>query len=681
MKVCIAEKPSVAKDMAQVLGANIRKDGYFEGNNYQITWAFGHLFQLKSPEKYSEKWAGNWNFNNLPILIDEFETELSNDKGIKKQFKIIKSLVEKADVVINCGDAGQEGELIQRWILEKIQSNAIQKRLWISSLTQDAIKEGFNKLYDAVKFDHLFEAGKTRAYCDWLLGMNATRAYTLKYGCGDVFSVGRVQTPTLSMIVKRDEEIENFKPENFYQVKTNFKNKNIDFSYTKDSLSHKFKDKKEAEQLVDEIKNEVLTIQKIDIKESFIKHKQLFDLTSLQIFCSSEFKITGDQTLKSLQSLYEKKYTTYPRTDSRYLTNSLFKDCPRILKQLKSFDHFIQKLDLRNLPCNKMHFDDSKVTDHHAIIPTGIIPNSLNSDEEKIYNVIVLNFIHIFFSQAKQSNTTILATSKNHEFKCEGRQILEKGYLEVFDYFSKNDKILPTFSKNESSSHIPKIEEKTTTPPSQFTDGTLIKLMETAGKIIDDEELKENLKENGIGRPSTRASIIDLLLKRGFIERKKNKLNSTQKGKQLIHCISDETLKSPALTGKWEKKLRKIEKGNLTSKDLIQELNLYIKKLISDLSKVEQKPTQLKNSLGDCPICKKGKIIENKKAFNCNLWKNGCKFTIWKTISSKSISQKTVSEILKNGISTKVKGFTSKSGKKFDACLQLENGKIKFKFN
>jgi DNA topoisomerase-3 len=573
MKLCIAEKPSVAKDLAEILGAKIRHDGYFEGNGYCVTWTFGHLCSLKDPEDYNPNWK-YWKLEDLPIIPAQFGIKIKGDKGVEKQFQTIKVLVAKASEVINCGDAGQEGELIQRWVLLKAQCKVPIKRLWISSLTEEAIKAGFSKLKDSKDFDNLFAAGNSRAVGDWMLGINGTRLYTKKYGKDKlVLSVGRVQTPTLAMIVNRQKEINAFSSEEYWELKTTYRES--EFLCQIDRLKSLEKAKKGLEYLL----NKPFEITSFEQKEGKEGNPRLYDLTSLQVDGNKRFGFGAEQTLNLIQSLYEKKLVTYPRVDTTYLSEDLHPKIPGILGNLKEYQRFTEVLLQKSIPKSKTIFDDKKITDHHAIIPTGIAPSGISMDEQKIYDLICRRFIAVFYPECKVSNTTVLGKVDALIFKATGKQIISLGWREVYEDLKEEkvdeaevkelkkepketeEKILPIFEKGESGPHTPEIHKGKTSPPKYYTEATLLRAMETAGKLVENEEMRELMKENGIGRPSTRANIIETLFKRKYIEKKKKNLIATETGMNLIDTIKSDLLKSPELTGQWEHKLRLIEKG------------------------------------------------------------------------------------------------------------------------
>ena len=589
MKLCIAEKPSVAKDLAEILGAKIRHDGYFEGNGYCVTWTFGHLCSLKDPEDYNPNWK-YWKLEDLPIIPAQFGIKIKGDKGVEKQFQTIKTLVAKASEVINCGDAGQEGELIQRWVLLKAQCKVPIKRLWISSLTEEAIKAGFSKLKDSKDFDNLFAAGNSRAVGDWMLGINGTRLYTKKYGKDKlVLSVGRVQTPTLAMIVNRQKEINAFSSEEYWELKTSYRE--TEFLCQIDRLKSEEKAKKGLEYLL----NKPFGITSFEQKEGKEGNPRLYDLTSLQVDGNKRFGFGAEQTLNLIQSLYEKKLVTYPRVDTTYLSEDLHPKIPGILGNLKDYKRFTDVLLQKAIPKSKTIFDDKKITDHHAIIPTGISPSGISFDEQKIYDLICRRFISVFYPECKVSNTTVLGKVDTLLFKATGKQIISLGWREVYEDLKEEkvdeaeakkepketeEKILPIFEKGESGPHTPEIHKGKTSPPKYYTEATLLRAMETAGKLVENEEMRELMKENGIGRPSTRANIIETLFKRKYIEKKKKNLVATETGISLIDTIKSDLLKSPELTGQWERKLRLIEKGKYDP----QTFKIELFKMVRELS-------------------------------------------------------------------------------------------------
>ncbi len=586
MIVCIAEKPSVARDIAQVLGATTKRDGYIEGNGYRVTWTFGHLCTLKEPHDYTPQWRG-WDIYKLPMIPPRFGIKLIENQTYQKQFRTIETIVKEAEMVINCGDAGQEGELIQRWVLQKAGIKCPVKRLWISSLTEEAIKEGFNNLKDEIEFQPLYEAGLARAIGDWLLGMNATRLYTLKYGRPkEVLSIGRVQTPTLALIVNRHLEIENFVPQAYWELKTTYRDTVFN------AAKGKFTSKEEGEEFLQKVVQNDFTVTDVTHKKGTEYAPRLFDLTSLQVECNKKFAFSAEDTLQTIQSLYEKKITTYPRVDTTYLSDDIFPKCAGILNGLADYQHLLQPLRGKKLPKSKKVFDSSKVTDHHAIIPTGVQPQNLSDMERKVFDLVARRFIAAFYPDSKISTTTVLGKVDGIEFKTSGKQILEQGWRVVFAQPGAQqekeegqegdaEKTLPEFKVGESGPHKPDLQEKWTQPPKPYTEATLLRAMETAGKLVDDEELRDALKENGIGRPSTRAAIIATLFKREYIRKERKNLHPTQTGIELIALIKEELLKSAQLTGIWEKKLRQIERREYQAGQFLQELKEMVTEIVT----------------------------------------------------------------------------------------------------
>ena len=682
MIVCIAEKPSVARDIADILGARTRKEGYIEGNGYQVTWTFGHLCTLKEPHEYTPGWK-SWSLGSLPMIPPRFGIKLIENPTYEKQFHIIEGLMQQADEIINCGDAGQEGELIQRWVMQKAGARCPVKRLWISSLTEEAIKEGFAKLKDQSDFQSLYEAGLSRAMGDWLLGMNATRLYTIKYGQNkQVLSIGRVQTPTLALIVNRQLEIENFKPEPYWELKTVYRE--TTFSATKG----KFTSKEEGLEFLETVKQSDFVVTDVSAKKGVEYAPRLFDLTSLQVECNKKFAYSADETLKLIQSLYEKKVTTYPRVDTTFLSDDIYPKCPAILKGLRDYEVLTAPLDGAKLPKSKKVFDSSKVTDHHAIIPTGVYPQNLTDMEHRVFDLIARRFIAVFYPDCKVSTTTVLGEVDKIEFKVTGKQILEPGWRVVFakeqveEKEGDEERVLPVFVRGESGPHVPDLNEKWTQPPKPYTEATLLRAMETAGKLVDNDELRDALKENGIGRPSTRAAIIETLFKRNYIRKEKKNLIATPTGVELIQLIHEELLKSAELTGIWEKKLREIEKRTYDARQFLEELKQMVSEIVTSVlsdntnrritiqetaaqiaeekpkkepKKRTRKPAAPKEKKQEeksaekavegsgkegvpvtgetdllvgqpCPVCGKGTIIKGKAAYGCSEWKNGCTF-------------------------------------------------------
>lgn len=585
MKLCIAEKPSVAKDLAEVLGAKVRKDGYFEGNGYWVSWTFGHLCSLKDPEDYKPSWK-YWRLEDLPIIPSQFGIKLKDDEGIKKQFRTIESLVQQCEEVINCGDAGQEGELIQRWVLLKAKCKVPIKRLWISSLTEEAIREGFKKLKDSKEFDNLFAAGNSRAVGDWVLGINGTRLYTRKFAKEKMtLSVGRVQTPTLAMIVQRQKEINAFKSEDYWELKTMYRE--TEFLCQIDRL----KTEEKALKGLEYIKDKPFTILSFEQKEGKEGNPRLYDLTALQVDGNRRYGFSADETLKLIQSLYEKKLVTYPRVDTTYLSEDLHPKIKGIIEKLRDYKRFTDSILEKPIPKSKTIFDDKKITDHHAIIPTGVNPSAINADEQKIYDLITRRFIAVFYPECKVSNTTVMGQIDLLQFKASGKQILSKGWRLVYDDLDSKkekktdseEKIIPVFEEGEQGPHEPLIYKGKTAPPKFYTEATLLRAMETAGKMVENEEVRELMKENGIGRPSTRSAIIETLFKRKYIEKRKKNIIATDTGMQLINTIKNELLKSPELTGQWERKLRQIEKGEFDPVQFKNELFKMVQEISDEV--------------------------------------------------------------------------------------------------
>ena len=673
MIVCIAEKPSVARDIAKVLGANTTHEGYMEGNGYQVTWTFGHLCTLKEPHDYTDQWK-SWALSRLPMIPPRFGIKLIADKGVEKQFKVIESLFQKADEIVNCGDAGQEGELIQRWVMQKAAVHCPVRRLWISSLTEESIKEGFKTLKDQSDYQSLYEAGLSRAIGDWLLGMNATRLYTLKYGQNrQVLSIGRVQTPTLALIVNRYHEIVNFKPEAYWVLSTVYR----DTTFT--ATKGKYGSIEDGQKDLQSVEGKEFTVTDISTKKGTEAPPRLYDLTSLQVECNKKYNLSADQTLQTIQSLYEKKYTTYPRVDTTYLSDDIYPKCPDILAKLSNYAEYTAPLAGKKLPKSKKVFDNSKVTDHHAIIPTGVVPQGLSFAEQQVYDEVCRHFIAVFYPDCQFATTTVLGKVEEVEFKTSGKQILVPGWREVIkpvkqeeekkDGQEDEERTLPIFEKGEHGPHQPQLAEKWTTPPKPYTEATLLRAMETAGKLVDDESLREVMKENGIGRPSTRAAIIETLFKRNYIRKVRKSLEPTPTGIELIGLIHEDLLKSAELTGIWEKKLREIEQHKYEARQFLDELKQMVTEIVTTVmldnsnrrvaaAVVEEKPKkaapkkstaskQKKASKGidssqrtglrgndipsgdsiigqPCPLCGKGHIIKGKTAYGCSEWRNGC---------------------------------------------------------
>lgn len=579
MKVCIAEKPSVAKEIAHILGADTRRNGYLEGNGYCVTWTFGHLCTLQEPGEYTEKWQ-KWSLGALPMIPSKFRIRLIEDEGIKKQFDIIKELVGRAETVINCGDAGQEGELIQRWVLTKAKCSVPVKRLWISSLTEEAIRDGFDNLMDSEDFNNLYAAGSARAIGDWLLGMNATRAYTLKYGTGkNLLSIGRVQTPTLALVVERQKNIDNFKPETYWEIRTNYREGQFS------CLRGRFNRKEEAEALLEKITPLELEILSVERKKAMEHPPKLFDLTLLQVECNRKFSLTAENTLKIIQSLYEKKLTTYPRVDTNFLPDDQYAKIPRILTGLKSYEKLTAPVleSGKKIRKSPKVFNDKKITDHHAIIPTGVSRNDMTPDEKRVYDLVARRFIAVFYPDCEIANTTVTARIGDEEFKATGKQIVNPAWRLVYGNNAdrqNEENVLPVYEKGEHGIHTPELQEKQTQPPKYYTEADLLRAMETAGRQVEDEELRNLMKENGIGRPSTRANIIETLLKRQYIRKDKKRIMATATGMELIGTIRNELLKSAELTGQWEKKLRMIENGDYQVADFMEELKNMVNEVV-----------------------------------------------------------------------------------------------------
>lgn len=673
MIVCIAEKPSVAKDIARILGATSAHNGYMEGNGYQVTWTFGHLCTLKEPNDYTDLWK-HWSLSALPMIPPRFGIKLIDDDGIKRQFAVIEKLMQSADSIVNCGDAGQEGELIQRWVMQKAGAKCPVKRLWISSMTDEAIREGFSQLKDQSEYQPLYIAGLSRAIGDWLLGMNATRLYTLKYGQNrQVLSIGRVQTPTLALIVNRQKEIDSFEPEPYWVLATVYR----DTTFT--ATKGKFTTKEEGEAAFSTIADKPFTVTAVQKKNGTEAPPRLFDLTSLQVECNRKFSYSAETTLKIIQGLYERKLTTYPRVDTQYLSDDIYPKCPSILSGIsKQYGPLMQPLMGKKLTKSKRVFDTSKVTDHHAIIPTGVPATSLTDLERNVYDLIARRFIAVFYPDCKFSTTTVLGNVEDIEFKVSGKEILSPGWRAVYaqptsqtatptpnatsedDDHNKGDeeRTLPTFVKGESGPHTPTLSEKWTTPPKYYTEATLLRAMETAGKFVEDETLRAALKENGIGRPSSRAGIIETLFKRHYIRRERKNLVATATGMELIDIIHEELLKSCELTGIWEKRLRDIEHKKDDAADFINGLKQQVTEIVNDVLrdntnrrvtiltdedlKKKKKTTKKKTTTAKadnkktddsiigttCPICGKGTIIKGKTAYGCSNWRNGCTYRV-----------------------------------------------------
>ena len=702
MKVCIAEKPSVAKEIAYIIGAKSRKDGYFEGNGYCVTWTFGHLCTLKTPDDYQESWK-KWHLDSLPMLPDKFETKLITNKGVKKQFNTIKKLFKQAEVVINCGDAGQEGELIQRWVMNQAKYKGKVLRLWISSLTPEAIREGFKNLKNAKQYDNLYYAGFSRAIGDWLLGMNGTRLFTLKYGgYKQVLSIGRVQTPTLALLVRRYKEIENFVPHPYWELQTIYRD--VAFQYTKG----RFLKKEEGDALLQKVTDKPFIITAFNKKKGKEYPPRLFDLTSLQVHCNKRFSYSADQTLKIVQKLYEKKVVTYPRVDTTYLPNDVYPKVAGILGKMTNYSQFTQSLLGKKIRKSSKVFNDKKVTDHHAIIPTGI-QKSLPINEQHVYDAIARRFIAAFYPDCIVNNTTVLGEVDGVPFKATGKEILEEGWRVLFPKSKskpsiaskakeadkkkkEEEKILPNFTVGETGPHLPSLLEKMTQPPKHYTEATLLRAMETAGKIVEDEELRDLMKANGIGRPSTRANIIETLKFRNYMARKKKLVIATSIGIQLIDTIQNDLIKSPELTGQWEKKLRDIESGTHSAKQFITDMQNMVQTLTQEVrnakniskivneqapktsrkfgSKTAKRASTKSKSITDqtCPKCKKGKLLKGKAAYGCSAYKTGCTFRLPFKFKEKEISELQLLRLLQYGSTIQLKGF-KEGGRKVNGNL------------
>ena len=697
MIVCIAEKPSVARDIARIIGATASHDGYMEGNGYQVTWTFGHLCTLKEPGDYTPAWR-SWALTQLPMIPQRFGIKLINEQHIEKQFAVIERLMQQADGIVNCGDAGQEGELIQRWVMQKAGAKCPVKRLWISSMTDEAIREGFAQLKDQQDYQSLYMAGLSRAIGDWLLGMNATRLYSLKYGQNrQVLSIGRVQTPTLALIVNRQKEIENFKPEPYWVLATVYRDttftatkvaskreqaqtslESAEREQARTEFKGKFTSKEEGEQAFALIEGKPFTVTKVEKKEGKEQPPQLYDLTSLQVDCNRKFSYSAEMTLNLIQSLYEKKYTTYPRVDTQYLSDDIYPKCPQTLNGLYQtkfagvapYAEFIKPIGGKALKKSKRVFDTSKVTDHHAIIPTGVIPQGLSDAERNVFDLVARRFIAVFLPDCKFAQTTVLGKVEEVEFKVTGRTILEAGWRAVYakDTNTANDedekkpddeeRTLPPFVVGESGEHKPTLTEKWTTPPPYYNEASLLRAMETAGKFVEDETLRAAMKENGIGRPSSRAGIIETLFKRHYIKRDRKRLIATPTGIELIDLIREELLKSCELTGIWEKKLRDIEHQKYDAQQFIEELKAQVTEIVSevmadntnrrvtmltdaDLKKVKspkaeqapkpkapRKKTAQPVEGAPCPVCGQGHIVRGKTAYGCSRWREGCTYRV-----------------------------------------------------
>ena len=751
MKVCLAEKPSVAREIAQVLGANDRRDGYYEGNGYQVTWTFGHFCQLKEPDDYRPEWK-RWNLHDLPMIPEAFGIKLMRrDDGVVKQFNTIKRLLDGATEVINCGDAGQEGEVIQRWVIHEARCRKPVKRLWISSLTEEAIRQGFNNLREGKEFDSLYQAGRSRAVGDWLLGMNATRLFTLKYttfGDKQLLSIGRVQTPTLALLVDRYHEIRNFKPEPYWVLKTEYRgttftriNTEAEQKEAQDAPDEQarlralgyFVKEDEAKKALETVKPAPLTVTSVEIKKGRESPPRLFDLTSLQVQCNNQLGLSAEDTLKTVQALYEKKAVSYPRVDTTFLPDDIYPKIPGILRGI-GHQNLTGPLLANKIPKTGKVFNNNKVTDHHAIIPTGS-GGPGGGTESSVYDIIVRRFIAAFYPDCEVSNTTVLAEAAGFLFRVRGRQILSPGWRVVYGDPSQqaapkpaapvgdkaatgaedNDDVvstvLPSFVKGESGPHQPRLESKMTQPPKDYTEASLLRGMETAGRNIDDDELRLAMKENGIGRPSTRAAIIETLFKRNYIRRDKKRILPTPTGIELIGLIRNPTLKSAELTGQWEKKLRQIERNELPPDQFLEELKGLVREMVQEVKtdrsgravsagsaaaapagngasqpKPGSPPTPAKstangqppaaspaaNGLGPCPMCKTGHVLRGKTAFGCARFREGCQFRLPIEILGKKLTDPQVKSLLAKGRTQLIKGFVTGAGEKIDGALALD---------
>ncbi|QDA58871.1 type IA DNA topoisomerase [Hymenobacter jejuensis] len=737
MKVCIAEKPSVAREIANVLGANRRMDGYYEGNGYQVTWTFGHFCQLKEPEDYRAEWK-RWSIHDLPMMPDNFGIKLMRrDDGVVRQFNVIKNLLANAEEVINCGDAGQEGEVIQRWVLTEAKYRKPFKRLWISSLTEEAIRQGFANLRDGAEFDRLYQAGKSRAVGDWLLGLNATRLFTLKYAAGQrqVLSLGRVQTPTLALLVDRYHEIQNFKPEPYWVLRTEYRG--TLFSHVAPPKKGKAEDdepdekarlkargyfvsQEEADAAMLAVKDVPLTVTGVEIKKAYESPPSLFDLTSLQVQCNNQLGLSAEDTLKTVQSLYEKKVVSYPRVDTTFLPDDQYAKIPGILRGLGGYQGLTQPLLADKIRKSTKVFNNNKVTDHHAIIPTGASAGGLGGNESSVYDIIVRRFLAAFYPDCEVSNTTVTAEAGGYPFRVRGRQILNPGWRVVYGDPEKQqapstpkaategdddvvNTVLPNFVKDESGPHKPRLDQKVTQPPREYTEAMLLRGMETAGRNIDDDELRQAMKENGIGRPSTRAAIIETLFKRGYIRRDKKRIVPTPTGVELIGLIRNPTLKSAELTGQWERKLRQIEGGSLAPDQFLSELKGLVREMVLEvkqdgsgrgitvanaadatsaagakgaavLAKAPAKAATapaVPGSLGTCPACGEGHVLKGKSAFGCSRWREGCQLRLPTQFEGKNLTDKQIHALLAKGRTPVIKGFIDDLGQKFDAAVRL----------
>ncbi|QIX60450.1 DNA topoisomerase 3 [Hymenobacter sp. BT18] len=740
MKVCIAEKPSVAREIAHVLGASRKMDGYFEGNGYQVTWTFGHFCQLREPEDYRPEWK-RWSIHDLPMLPENFGIKLMRrDDGVVRQFNVIKNLLASAEEVINCGDAGQEGEVIQRWVLLEAKYRKPIKRLWISSLTEEAIRQGFANLRDGAEFEKLYQAGKSRAVGDWLLGLNATRLFTLKYAPGQrqVLSIGRVQTPTLALLVDRYHEIQNFRPEPYWVLRTEYrgtmfshvapvkKGKDDDEPDEKARLKARgyFVTQEEADAAMAAVKDVPLMVTNVEIKKALESPPALFDLTSLQVQCNNQLGLSAEDTLKTVQGLYEKKVVSYPRVDTTFLPDDQYPKIAGIMRGLGAYAGLTAPLLAAKIKKSPKVFNNNKVTDHHAIIPTGASAGGLGHHEQSVYDIIVRRFLAAFYPDCEVSNTTVTADAAGRTFRVRGRQILNPGWRIVYGDPEKQqapsapkaagegdddvvNTVLPSFEKGESGPHKPRLDSKMTQPPREYSEAMLLRGMETAGRNVDDEELRQAMKENGIGRPSTRAAIIETLFKRGYIRRDKKKVVPTATGVELIGLIRNPTLKSAELTGQWERKLRQIEGGQLEPEQFLNELKGLVREMVQEVkqdgsgrgisihkpeladltgqkaavgakaSAPKAAPTPaVPGALGPCPACGGGHVLRGKTALGCSRWKEGCQFRLPPEFEGKKLTDKQVGDLLKKGRTQVMQGFLDDAGQKFGAAIRLTPQRI-----
>ncbi len=694
MIVCIAEKPSVARDIAKILGANNRHDGYIEGNGYQVTWTFGHLCTLKEPHEYAPQWK-RWSLFDLPIIPSQFGIRLISNDGVEKQFNTIKQLVQNAEKVINCGDAGQEGELIQRWVLHKAGCKCPVERLWISSLTEDTIKDGFRNLKPETEYQRLYEAGMARAIGDWLLGINATRLYTIKYGTNrQLLSIGRVQTPTLALIVQRYHDIQNFVPQPYWEIKTQYRD------ITFNSEKGRYSNEEEAKEVMKAIEAFPLVIKEQEEKKGQELPPKLFDLTSLQVECNRKFGYSADTTLKLIQSLYEKKLTTYPRVDTTFLSTDIYPKIPNIIKGLEGYDEEVKPLLGSKIPKDKRIFNDVKVTDHHAIIPTGVPARNMTTDEAKVYDMVTRRFLAAFYPICKTATTTVKADINGNPFKTSGKVILSPGWRLLYQKEeTKEDNLLPHFTIGESGAHTPGLLTKETQPPKNYSEATLLRAMETAGKLVENDELRDALKENGIGRPSTRANIIETLFKRHYIAKEKKNIIATSTGIELIGTIRNELIKSAELTGQWEKKLRQIDDGTYNTAQFIEEMKQMVTSISNEvkhdlyatrITSVEEEKSQPKQKTGKkartpkakveiesliCPKCKKGHLIKGKTAYGCSEWKEGCQFVLPFEFNEKKLSNNQIAALIQKGKTPLIKGFIVNE-QKINGTIHLDHNNM-----